>query len=62
MYLMFIHVYNCYSHGTYIMDPCNPTNDLYNLHHWNWDAVAQEARHWLQQPMFQCVSGTSSRW
>ncbi|XP_052782515.1 2'-5'-oligoadenylate synthase 3-like [Mya arenaria] len=28
---------------TYIMDPCNPTNDLYNSRFWNWDGVSYVA-------------------
>ncbi|WAR27467.1 OAS1-like protein [Mya arenaria] len=48
-------------HSTYIMDPCNPTNDLYNSRNWNWDGVASEAQRWLSQQMFQGVSGTAGR-
>ncbi|WAR27461.1 OAS2-like protein, partial [Mya arenaria] len=49
-------------HDTYIMDPCNPTNDLYNSRNWNWDGVASEAKCWLKSSVFDGVSGTTGHW
>lgn len=49
----------------YIMDPCNPYNDVYNGHFgkpWDWAAVAKEAKRWLSMPLFAGVSNTRTQW
>lgn len=44
------------------MDPCNPTNDIYNSRGWDWEAVANAANALLQAPLFSGVSGTKYHW
>lgn len=52
--------------GPYIMDPCNPFNNLYltagQMSAWNWDAIAEEARYFLGRPLFQNITGSVDRW
>lgn len=49
----------------YIMDPCNPYNDVYHgyfRHAWDWDAVAKEASRWLGMNLFAGIRDTKVRW
>lgn len=52
--------------GPFIMDPCNPFNNLYltagQTTTWNWDAIAVEALNFLGRPLFHNVSGSLSSW
>ena len=54
------------SHGPFIMDPCNPFNNLYltagQRTEWNWDAIAHEARIFRGKPFFQNMSNTPNNW
>ena len=47
---------------TYIMDPCNPFNNVYTKGSWDWGAFAGEAQEWLQQPLFKNVRNTNKQW
>ncbi|KAH3728837.1 hypothetical protein DPMN_054799 [Dreissena polymorpha] len=46
----------------FIMDPCNPTNDIYNNRQFNWKGMSAEAKKWLNKPVFAGVSKTSKSW
>ena len=54
------------NNGPYIMDPCNPFNNLYltagQRTAWNWDAIGQEARTFRGKALFQNMSYTSNSW
>ncbi|KAH3808361.1 2'-5'-oligoadenylate synthase 1-like [Dreissena polymorpha] len=49
-------------HSTYIMDPCNPTNDIYNNRSFDWAGVAEEAKKWLDKQVFDGVKNFAASW
>ena len=52
--------------GAFIMDPCNPFNNLYltagQRMAWNWDAIGQEARTFRGKPLFHDMYYSADSW
>lgn len=50
------------NNGPFIMDPCNPFNNLYltsrQVTAWNWDAIGQEARTFQRTALFRDIRDT----